>query len=189
MNAMDAGNHIAVLLMAYGTPRTREDIEPYYTDIRRGRAPTPEQLAIFQNLPPETQKQLLDEMLKEQDQTPSSKTPAVTAENPEPEPVAVKTEDLNLRIRPKFEGDIVLRGGDSVLVQLAIAERPYTGPASTEPYCRDTKFSPVNVGPGAFIAVDQLSACRITFKERPTYLRMWRLLGWPSGTAPRCRAW
>lgn len=31
--------------MAYGTPRTREEIEPYYTDIRRGRAPTPEQLA------------------------------------------------------------------------------------------------------------------------------------------------
>ena len=35
---MDAAQ-IAVLLMAYGTPRTREDIEPYYTDIRRGRAP------------------------------------------------------------------------------------------------------------------------------------------------------
>ena len=35
----------AVLLMAYGTPRTRDQIEPYYTDIRRGRPPTPEQLA------------------------------------------------------------------------------------------------------------------------------------------------
>ena len=35
----------AVLLMAYGTPRTPEEIAPYYTDIRRGRAPTPEQLA------------------------------------------------------------------------------------------------------------------------------------------------
>ena len=35
----------AVLLMAYGTPRTREEIEPYYTDIRRGRPPTPEALA------------------------------------------------------------------------------------------------------------------------------------------------
>ena len=35
----------AVLLMAYGTPRTREEIEPYYTDIRRGRPPTPELLA------------------------------------------------------------------------------------------------------------------------------------------------
>ena len=35
----------AVLLMAYGTPRTPDEIEPYYTDIRRGRAPTPEQLA------------------------------------------------------------------------------------------------------------------------------------------------
>jgi ferrochelatase len=35
----------AVLLMAYGTPRTPEEIEPYYTDIRRGRPPTPELLA------------------------------------------------------------------------------------------------------------------------------------------------
>jgi len=35
----------AVLLMAYGTPRTPAEIEPYYTDIRRGRAPTPELLA------------------------------------------------------------------------------------------------------------------------------------------------
>jgi ferrochelatase len=34
-----------VVLMAYGTPRTPADIEPYYTDIRRGRPPTPEQLA------------------------------------------------------------------------------------------------------------------------------------------------
>jgi len=37
----------AVLLMAYGTPRTPAEIEPYYTDIRRGRAPTPEQLAYL----------------------------------------------------------------------------------------------------------------------------------------------
>jgi protoporphyrin/coproporphyrin ferrochelatase len=35
----------AVLLMAYGTPRTPDEILPYYTDIRRGRAPTDEQLA------------------------------------------------------------------------------------------------------------------------------------------------
>ena len=33
------------ILMAYGTPRRPEEVEPYYTDIRRGRAPTPEQLA------------------------------------------------------------------------------------------------------------------------------------------------
>ena len=36
---------VTVVLMAYGTPRTREEIEPYYTDIRRGNAPTPEALA------------------------------------------------------------------------------------------------------------------------------------------------
>lgn len=33
-----------VLLMAYGTPRTLEEVEPYYTHIRRGRPPSPEQL-------------------------------------------------------------------------------------------------------------------------------------------------
>ncbi len=36
---------IAVLLMAYGTPRSKEEILPYYTDIRRGRPPTDELLA------------------------------------------------------------------------------------------------------------------------------------------------
>jgi len=36
---------IGVLLMAYGTPRRPEEIEAYYTDIRRGRPPTAEQLA------------------------------------------------------------------------------------------------------------------------------------------------
>jgi ferrochelatase len=42
---MSTESRTAVLLMAYGTPRTRADIEPYYTDIRRGRPPTPEALA------------------------------------------------------------------------------------------------------------------------------------------------
>ena len=36
---------VGVLLMAYGTPERVEDIEGYYTDIRRGRPPTEEQLA------------------------------------------------------------------------------------------------------------------------------------------------
>ncbi len=35
----------AVVVMAYGTPASTEDIEAYYTDIRRGRPPTPELLA------------------------------------------------------------------------------------------------------------------------------------------------
>ena len=38
-------DRVAVLLMAYGTPAGRGDVEAYYTDIRRGRPPTPEQLA------------------------------------------------------------------------------------------------------------------------------------------------
>jgi len=34
-----------VLLMAYGTPASLADVEPYYTHIRRGRPPEPDQLA------------------------------------------------------------------------------------------------------------------------------------------------
>ena len=34
-----------VLVMAYGTPEHPDELEAYYTDIRRGRPPTPEQLA------------------------------------------------------------------------------------------------------------------------------------------------
>jgi ferrochelatase len=40
-----AGDRVAVLLMAYGSPRDHGEIESYYTDIRRGRPPTPELLA------------------------------------------------------------------------------------------------------------------------------------------------
>ncbi|HWE71007.1 MAG TPA: ferrochelatase [Acidimicrobiales bacterium] len=36
---------IGVLVMAHGTPGTPEEIEPFYTSIRRGRPPTPELLA------------------------------------------------------------------------------------------------------------------------------------------------
>jgi len=40
---------IGVLLMAYGTPNSPEEIEPYYTDVRGGRPPTPELLAQLQD--------------------------------------------------------------------------------------------------------------------------------------------
>ena len=36
---------VGVVVMAYGTPRTPADVEAYYTHIRRGRPPEPEQLA------------------------------------------------------------------------------------------------------------------------------------------------
>ncbi len=39
---------VAVLLMAYGSPNTLEEVEPYYTDIRRGRKPSPELLYELQ---------------------------------------------------------------------------------------------------------------------------------------------
>ena len=45
MPMTDNADRVGVVLMAYGTPRSPEEIEPYYTDIRRGRPPTPEALA------------------------------------------------------------------------------------------------------------------------------------------------
>lgn len=40
---------MGLLVMAYGTPYKDEDIEPYYTHIRRGRPPAPEQLEDLRN--------------------------------------------------------------------------------------------------------------------------------------------
>ena len=34
----------AIILMAYGSPEGPEEIEPYYTHVRRGRKPTPEEV-------------------------------------------------------------------------------------------------------------------------------------------------
>jgi len=39
----------AILLMAYGTPDSVDDIEPYLTDIRRGRKPSPEAVEELRN--------------------------------------------------------------------------------------------------------------------------------------------
>jgi ferrochelatase len=38
-----------VLVMAHGTPARREDIAPFYTRIRRGRPPSPEQLTALED--------------------------------------------------------------------------------------------------------------------------------------------
>jgi ferrochelatase len=45
IQAGGAGAPVGVLLMAYGTPATPDDIERYYTHVRRGRPPTEDQLA------------------------------------------------------------------------------------------------------------------------------------------------
>src|SRR5438105_696346 len=34
--------HTAILLMAYGSPNRLDEVEPYFTDIRSGRTPSPE---------------------------------------------------------------------------------------------------------------------------------------------------
>ena len=45
MTTATAPAPIGVLVMAHGTPSRRQDIAPFYTRIRRGRPPSPEQLA------------------------------------------------------------------------------------------------------------------------------------------------
>lgn len=43
-NGGRVGERHGVLVMAYGTPTSLDDVETYYTDIRHGRPPTPELL-------------------------------------------------------------------------------------------------------------------------------------------------
>jgi ferrochelatase len=45
---MPPDGRTGVVVMAYGTPATPADVESYYTHVRRGRPPTPEQLADLQ---------------------------------------------------------------------------------------------------------------------------------------------
>ena len=43
-----SGPPIGVLVMAYGTPASYDEVESFYTDVRRGRPPSAEQLADLQ---------------------------------------------------------------------------------------------------------------------------------------------
>ncbi len=42
---MSQSERVGVLLMAYGTPETIDQVEPYFTDVRGGRKPSPQQLS------------------------------------------------------------------------------------------------------------------------------------------------
>lgn len=44
MGDASGNNSVGVLVMAYGTPKDLDDVEAYYTHIRRGKAPPPELL-------------------------------------------------------------------------------------------------------------------------------------------------
>ena len=39
----------AVLVMSYGSPRNLDEVEPYFTDIRGGRPPSPQALEVLEN--------------------------------------------------------------------------------------------------------------------------------------------
>ncbi|MCU1450455.1 MAG: ferrochelatase [Acidimicrobiales bacterium] len=45
---MPRNTPVGVAVMAYGTPASPADVESYYTHVRRGRPPTPQQLADLQ---------------------------------------------------------------------------------------------------------------------------------------------
>ena len=85
------------------------------------QTPTADQMAIFKSLPPEAQKQVLDEMLKDQGR-PAQAEAKPQAESAAPAPKPEPTAELNIRVRPAFEGDAALRAGDSLLVQLELPE-------------------------------------------------------------------
>lgn len=44
--SIEAQAPLGVLLMAYGSPNTLDEVLPYYTDVRGGHAPAPEHLAV-----------------------------------------------------------------------------------------------------------------------------------------------
>ncbi len=44
--SIETQGRIGVLLMAYGSPNSLDEVLPYYTDVRGGRPPTEEQLAV-----------------------------------------------------------------------------------------------------------------------------------------------
>lgn len=77
---------IGVLLMAYGTPETPDEVEPYFTHIRGGRTPSPESV----------------ENLKERYQIVGGKTPLLEITNE----VARK-----LQVRLQQEGDFQVYAG------------------------------------------------------------------------------
>jgi ferrochelatase len=88
----------AVLLMAYGTPRTRDEIEAYYTDIRRGRPPTAEALA---------------ELTARYDAIATPGSPGVS-------PLAARTDDQRARLQRAL--DEIAPGGYHVALGLKHAE-------------------------------------------------------------------
>jgi ferrochelatase len=48
MAGVEEAPPVGVVVMAYGTPESYDNVEAFYTDVRRGRPPSPEQLADLQ---------------------------------------------------------------------------------------------------------------------------------------------
>ncbi len=51
-------------------------------------------------------------------------------------------------------------------VRLLVNESLYTGPASTGPFCFETRVAAIPPGPQSFVLADRLAYCRILYRER-----------------------
>jgi len=95
---------------------------PVLALAQQAPAPTPEQMAIFQSLPPEVQQQIIEQAIGRQTQQGRGQQQATESDAAARAAPAPKPEELNLRIRPEFTGEPVLRSGDTVIVELEIIE-------------------------------------------------------------------
>jgi prepilin-type N-terminal cleavage/methylation domain-containing protein len=57
-------------------------------------------------------------------------------------------------------------------VKLLVNERLYSGPATTVPFCLNTVFLPVTLGPDSFVVAGRLASCRIYYQERDPVTQM-----------------
>ena len=109
---------LGVLLMAYGTPESPDDVEPYYTHIRGGRTPSPEAV----------------ERLKKRYEIVGGRTPLLTITNAVRDALEGSLNDDSVKIVHRvyvgmkhwhpFIGDVIpeaARDGVSDLVAVALA--------------------------------------------------------------------
>ncbi|HXV40471.1 MAG TPA: polysaccharide biosynthesis/export family protein, partial [Steroidobacteraceae bacterium] len=149
---------------------------PLATLAQQGTTPTPEQMAIFQSLPPEVQQQIIEQAIGRQTQQGRATPQATQAEAEAATARAPKPEELNLRIRPEFTGEPVLRSGDTVIVELEIRE-PEPGEPALDPAFRDrasglidraARGNPFDLNPAGALAlpgIGPVSLAGLTIEE------------------------
>lgn len=117
-----------VLVMAYGTPTTPEDIEAYYTRIRHGRAPTPE---------------LLTDLTRRYDAIGGT-SPLATRTNAQVQALAAELErrrpgEFDVRFGAKYEPPLIEETAvrflnDDVTEVVGLVLAPHSSSMSTDQY-------------------------------------------------------